>query len=169
MTTEHAEAFKRLLPHSAETISPEQMIEISMRHESFEFDGDIDGIMSTLIDAPVYELHPHSVRITGTEAVRLFYERTLWIFAQLDPRKKEVQTREIGSIAFGENHLAAVFSDEFEFPDGTRKRIQSLAVVEFRGDLMVGERLYFDYDLVGIIDESLGEDFFARPDVTELG
>jgi hypothetical protein len=169
MTTEHAESFKKLVPRSAETLTPDEMIELCMLHELFEFDNDIDGIMSTLIDTPVYELYPQGVRISGVHAVRLFYERTLWIFRQLDSRAKDVETRRIISIGFGDTHLAAELSDDLEFPDGTRRRVQTLAVVEFRGDLMVGERLYFDHALASLIDQSLGEDFFARPDVTTPG
>ena len=168
MTTEHAEAFKKLVSRSAEPLAPDRMIHLCMEHEAFEFDDDIDGIMSTLVDTPLYELYPQGVRITGADAVRLFYERTLWIFRQLDPRGKDVETRQVVSLGFGDTHLAAELSDEFEFPDGTRRRLQSLAVVEFRGDLLVGERLYFDLSLASLIDESLGEDFFARPDVTAV-
>lgn len=168
MATEHAESFKRLVPRAAGTLSGDRMIELCMWHESFEFDGDIDGIMSTLIEVPLYELYPRGVRITGREAVRLFYERTVWIFRQLDPRGRDEQTREVVSIAFGDTHLAAELSDVFELPDGTRRRLKSAAIVEFEGDRLVGERLYLDTILSALIEESLGEEFFARPDVTEL-
>jgi hypothetical protein len=168
MATEHAESFKKLIPGSGEALTPDRMIELCMRHESFEFDNDVDGIMSTLIDTPVYELYPRGVRIKGPDAVRVFYERTLWIFRQLDPRERELETRQVVSIAFGDTHLAAEFSDVFELPNGTTKRLQSIAVVQFQGDLLVGERLYLDHILGSLIDQSLGADFFARPDVTEL-
>src|SRR6266536_2926981 len=121
MTTEaeYTDTFKNIVPKSDEALTPEKMTEILMKHELFEFDEDLDGVLTTLIDVPVYELHPQGYRITGKEAVREFYERTLPIFIQFDHRRKKVDTREITCIAFTDNQLVAELNDDFEFPDGS--------------------------------------------------
>jgi hypothetical protein len=168
MTSDHAEAFKSQVPRSDGTLTPDRMLELAMRHELFEFDNDLDGILATLIETPVYELYPQGIRFTGVEAVRAFYERTLWMFRQLDYRPTGVDTRRVVSVAFGDSHLTAELNAEFTTRDGVRKRVQSIAVVEFQGELMVGERLYCDEALAGLFDESLGEDFYARPDVARI-
>jgi hypothetical protein len=161
----HIRAPKEPVP-SGDALTPERMLELCNRHEQFEFAGDLEGIMSTLVEHPRYELFPRGVRITGTDAVRVFYERLLPIFRGLDPAGKDVPTREVVSIAFGEHHLAAELVDVFDLPDGTRRRLQSSAVVEFCGDLLLGERLYLDSALGALFEATLGEDFFARPDVS---
>jgi hypothetical protein len=170
MTTEaeYTETFKNLVPQSGEPLTREKMTEILMRHELFEFDEDLDGVMTTLIDVPVYELHPQGYRITGREAVRVLYERTLPIFLQFDYRRKEVDTRDIKCVAFSDNQIAAELNDEFEFPDGSRKRVYLTVIAEFSGDLVVGERLYLDNKLAGLYEDALGEDFFALPGVAKL-
>ena len=140
MTTEaeYTEAFKSLLPQSEEALTPEKMTEILMRHELFEFDEDLDGVMTTLIDVPVYELQPQGYRITGKDAVRVMYERTLPIFIQFDYRRKAIDTRDITCVAFNDNQIVAELNDEFEFPDGSRQRVYLMVIAEFSGDLVVG-------------------------------
>ncbi len=170
MTTEaeYTDTFKNLVPKSDEALTPEKMTEILMRHELFEFDEDIDGVLTTLVDNPVYELYPQGCRISGMDAVRVLYERTLPIFLQFDYRRKPVDTRDITCIAFSDNQLVAELNDEFEFPDGTRKRVYLMVIAEFSGDAIVGERLYLDHKLAGLYEDALGPDFFARQDVTKL-
>jgi hypothetical protein len=171
MTTaaEYAEdAFKKRVHGGSEKLTPDRMIELAMQHELYEFDADVDGIMSTLVDVPVYELYPQAIRISGRDAVRTFYELTMPIVLQFDYRKKEVDTREIVCAAFSEYQVASEVNAEFEFPDGTTKRIHLMCVGEFSGDLMVGERLYCDHALAGLYDEVLGPGFYDLPGVTKL-
>jgi hypothetical protein len=170
MTTEaeYTEAFQSLLPQSEETVTPEQMTETLMRHELFEFDEDLDGVMTTLVDVPVYELHPQAYRITGKEAVREMYERTLPVFIQFDHRRHEVDTREIKCVAFSNNQMAAELAADFVFPDGETRRVHLTCIAEFSGDKVVGERLYLDHKLAELYDQALGPDFFELPGVTKL-
>jgi hypothetical protein len=163
---EYLDLFKQVMPQSRPKLSPERMTELGMQHELFEFNTDIDGLMNTLVDEPVYELHPRGATIKGRAAVRLFYERTLHIYQQWDQRKGQ-QTRKILSIAYGDCHMAVEVEDDFEFPNGARKRVQFMVAVEYRQDgKMYGERLYADQELAAVIDGALGADFFDRPDVT---
>ncbi len=170
MTTEaeYTEEFKKVVAKTQERLTPEQMTEILMRHELFEFDENLDAVLTTLVDTPVYELQPLGYRITGREAVRLMYERTLPIILQFDYRRKQVDVREIPCVAFSDNQLAAEMNDEIELPDGTRKRVYLMCVAEYSGDALVGERLYLDSTLARMYEDALGPDFFARRDVTKL-
>jgi hypothetical protein len=170
MTTEaeYTETFKKLIPEDSEALTPEQMTEVLMRHELAEFDNKLDDVMSTLVEEPVYELHPQAIRFSGRDAVRGFYERTLGFLNQFDHRGKEVDTREIVCVAFTGNQLVAELNEELELPNGTRKRVYLVTVVEYRGDKIVGERLYCDHVLAGLFDNALEEDFYSLPGVVRL-
>jgi len=96
------------------------------------------------------------------------YVRTLPIFIQFDHRRKPVDTRDVTCVAFSGNQLVAELNDEFEFPDGSKKRVYLMVIAEYRGDLLVGERLYLDEKLAGLWSDALGADFFTLPGVTKL-
>jgi hypothetical protein len=162
------EAYRDRVPQVAEKLTPDRMIELAMEHEVFEFANDVDGIMSTLVDEPVYELYPQGVRISGREAVRRFYELTMPIVLQFDYRRKALDTREITCAAFSDNQIASEVNCEFDFPDGTTRRVYLMCVGEFRGGLMYGERIYCDQALAGLYDSVLGPDFYELPGVTRL-
>lgn len=151
--------------------SPEraaQMIDINLRYAQCFLDGDFDGMEECLVETPVFEAFPEAVRITGREAVRVRSER---LFAttmrQLDPRTGE-NTHEISAVGFGEDVLIHEFSNEFEMPDGTMRRCHMLAVVQFEGDKMVGERVYTDRYLDAQKLETMGADFYDLPGVTQI-
>jgi hypothetical protein len=162
------EAYRNRVPQVAEKLTPDRMIELAMEHEVFEFANDVDGIMSTLVDEPVYELYPQGVRISGREAVRRFYELTMPIVLQFDYRRKAVDTREITCAAFSDNQIASEVNCEFDFPDGTTRRVHLMCIGEFRGDLMYGERIYCDHALAELYDSVLEPEFYELPGVTRL-
>ena len=62
----------------------------------------------------------------------------------------------------------AELNDDFLFPDGSRRRVYLMVIAEYRGDKIVGERLYLDEKLAGLYTDALGPDFAELPGVTRL-
>jgi len=150
-------------------LAPERMAELAMQHEQYEFEQDVDKIMATLVDQPVFEFFPQGFRVEGRDAVRKMYERlVVSILPQLDTRK-EVQTRDIKGFACGESALLAEIEDDFVFPDGSTKRIRMAATVHFDGEAIHGETTYLDADLATVFDSVLWTpDFIALPGVSKV-
>lgn len=145
----------------------EQMIAVNSAYAQCFMDGDFDGMLEHLVEEPVFELYPVGVRIVGREAVRERSKRLFPMASQNDTRA--AQTHRITASTAGQDVLIHEFSNVYTFADGTRRRCYSIAVVPFEGNKMVGERVYTDEHLGRLRVQLLGEDFFARPDVTLLG
>lgn len=145
-----------------------RMIEVNLVYAQHYFDGDFERMFDCLIECPVFEHYPRAVRIEGRDAVRERSKRSYsTVIRQLDPRKGP-DTHYIASSCVGEHVLIHEFSNLFVLPDGTSERCYTLAVVPFRGDSMVGERIYSDRHLSSMNERTFGVDFEARADVTLL-
>jgi len=61
----------------------QQMAELGARHALLEGQGDLEGVLATLVDDPVYEFHPLGRRMAGGELVRQFYTQFVERFLPL--------------------------------------------------------------------------------------
>ena len=60
-----------------------QMAELGGRHALLEAQGDLEGLLATLVDDPVYEFHPLGRRMAGGAVVREFYAQFVERFLPL--------------------------------------------------------------------------------------
>jgi hypothetical protein len=151
-------------------LSPERMMELLAEHEKYEFDNDLDRVMATLVEHPVYELHPQKLRIEGRDAVREFYRRVLPEFVNsglLKPRDAK-PTRNLKSLVFGDSYLMSEMHDELKLSDGNTTRVRVMGFADFEDGKILGERLFSDYDLAEWLDSLLGPDFVDVPGVTTI-
>jgi len=155
-------------------------------HGEFERVNDIEGVMSTLVDNPVFEFHPQNIRVEGRAAVREMYTRLcntiLPQFATDDRRRKATSADEFGGQGarmmalaadmtgkfLPENQSRMFFELEMNYtPDsGPTRRFRFFQIVTFEGEKMVGERTYNDAECAALFDAALGADFFTLPGVT---
>lgn len=167
----HGPAGARLLDapnHVASRERAARMLEIDLEYAECYFNGDFDGMEEYLVDVPAYEFYPQAIRMTGKEAVRARSERGFkTTMKQLDPYRNE-DTREYRALAFSDDHMIGETTATFVLPDGTKKRCSYIAVIEFDGDKMVGERIYSDHYHARLRDTKFGPDFLKVPGVTLL-
>jgi hypothetical protein len=163
----------------------ERMQELLGIHGEYERRNDIDGVMSTLVDNPIFEFHPQNIRVQGRTAVREMYTRLcntiLPHFATDNQARKTGSADQFGSKGSLMFALAADTTGKF-LPDdesrmffeldiaysphrGPAARHRIFQIVTFRGELMVGERTYTDADCAALFDAALGVDFFLLPGV----
>lgn len=147
----------------------QEMLDIDLGYAACFFNRDFDGMEKHLVDNPDYEMQPLGLRITGRDAVRERSERLqAHTIAQIDPRSAVEETREIRSVAYGEDVMVVEWSNDFTLPDGSRKRCYSVAIIPYEGDKMVGERVYTCQNFAELRKHALGEDFTEVDGVTKL-
>lgn len=113
----------------------EQMHELGTRHAQLEADGDLDGVMATLVEDPVYEFWPIGLRARGREAVRRYYEHLIEVFIPTQRGYRLVDEW------LSERSLIQEYDIETEGPGGPiRDRV--IGVLWADGELMGGERVW---------------------------
>ena len=117
------------------TSDPEHLLAVTGRRIAAVQSGDVDAVMATLVDEPVFDLLPIRLRLRGHDNVRRYYHHFLG----------EVMTRATGGrlvgTYVGENEVAYEFVTTYANDAGT-ETFSILAVQPVIGDRVVGERLY---------------------------
>lgn len=138
----------------------EHMEAVLNAHETAEFNNDLEAVMATLVDNPVFELPAVGLRLEGQDAIREMYRRFLGAGDKLniwaDRRVHAISDNELVREAF-------VY---FDTPEG-RVTGQYCVVLTFEGDKLVGERFYMDSSFAEVMGEALG-DILTLPGVTRL-
>lgn len=90
----------------------EKMRALGTLHAQLEIDGDLEGVMATLVEDPVYEFWPVGLRARGREAVRRYYEHLIDVFI---PTQRGFQLLEEW---LSERSLAQEYAIEINTPQG---------------------------------------------------
>lgn len=142
----------------------EQMEEILIVHETAEFDNDLDAVMATLTDTPVYELPSIGWHIQGAEGVRELYKR--WLTGA---EKRNVWAeKRVQAYSMDEN---ALIRDAYVFYDNDKgKRVTGRysTAISFDGGLISGERMFMETPFAKLMYDILGADFADVPGVSTL-
>ena len=127
----------------------EQMEEVLVAHETAEFNMDLDGVMDTLVDHPVFEMPAVGIRIEGKEAVREMYRR----FLAGGDRMNIWADRRVHAVS--DNELVREAYVYFDTPEG-RVTGQYCVVMTFEGNKLLGERFFMDSSFAKATSEALG-------------
>jgi hypothetical protein len=60
--------------------SADQMYELGTRHAMLEAEGDLEGVMATVVPDPIYDFWPVGLRATGQDAIRRYYRHLIDVF-----------------------------------------------------------------------------------------
>ena len=58
----------------------DQMYALGTKHATLEAEGDLEGVMATVVPDPVYEFWPIGRRATGEAAIRRYYQHLMDVF-----------------------------------------------------------------------------------------
>lgn len=111
------------------------MAELGGRHADLEGRGELEPLLETLAEDPVYEFPPQGLRMQGDAAVRRFYSHFIDHFLGL---RRDV---ELLSEWVSKDSLAQEYDVWLDI-DGTVERHRVLGVLIRRGRLLGGERVY---------------------------
>lgn len=151
----------------------QEMLDIDMKYGAYFHNRDFEGMETCLVDSPDFEMQPLGLRIQGKAAYRERSRRLQKaVVAQLDPKgrssKEDSANQVFRSIAFGKDVMIIEWSANHTLPDGSRKRCYTIAVVEYEGQKIVGERVYTCQNAATLRGHALGADFLDVEGVSKL-
>ncbi len=142
------------------------MVAVWERHVAAEFDAkDVDATMPTMTSTPFVNHVPVMTGGVGFDNVRSFYSR-YFLTGHPDDTVSLPVARTVGSNRIVEE-LIHSFTHDIEMPwilpgvppTGKKVEVAIVAVVEFEGDRIAGERIYWDQASVlaqvGLLDASM--------------
>jgi hypothetical protein len=132
------------------------------RHVVAETGDDVDALMATLVQDPVYEFHPCGLTMRGQDAVQRFYQQFFEHFVSLR------DSYELLSEWVSEESVAQEYDIGLRV-DGKVEHFRVIGVLYAEGELLGGERVYgserFVQLLTGVLFDELSpiEPGGARP------
>jgi hypothetical protein len=140
-------------------LTKEQMLEILLRHDRAEADGDLEAVMATVSPNPHYEFHPAGITLDTFDAVKELYRTALPGYVPLLETAKQLN--------FWHNDTGCAAEFEFTFPleSGELHRAQLFVILDFDGELVQAERSYLDHELAKHHKALLGDELFKLPGV----
>ncbi|WP_157218135.1 nuclear transport factor 2 family protein [Flavisphingomonas formosensis] len=113
---------------------------VAYRHAETEGAGDLDAILATMEDEPVYDFYPVARRFRGMDRTRRYYRHFI---ADVRPRIAgfEQHSEWIGPDGAVQEYSVTVIDPE---ADGGTRTYRILGILTFGDVLLSGERLYAD-------------------------
>ena len=151
----------------------QEMLDIDMQYAAHFHNRDFKGMETCLVGSPDFEMQPLGRRIKGKSADRERSKRLQKaVVAQLDPKNrssnKDTANQVFRSVAFGKDVMIVEWSADHTLPDGSRKRCYTIAVVQYEGQKIVGERVYTCQNAATLRGHALGADFLDVEGVSKL-
>ncbi len=115
--------------------SREQMAELGTRHSMLEARGELEPLLETLVEDPVYEFHPIGLCVRGGDQVRRFYTQFCERFLPMR------HGYELIAQWVSESSVAQEYDVSLRV-DGRVEQHRVLGVLYASGELLGGERVY---------------------------
>ena len=131
-------------------ISPQHLLEVTGRRVAAVQSGDIDAVMASLVDEPVFDFFPLGLRLSGHDDVRRYYGHFL---TEVIPRSQGT----LVATLVGEREVAFEFVTAVATSAGGLETFRILAVQPVVGNRVAGERLYASERYVRVI---VGDDLW---------
>lgn len=124
----------------------------AVRHIYVESHDDLEGTLATLIDDPVYELHPIGLKMRGRALVRRYYEH---FFAEA---RRHVIDYVVHGNCYGATAMTVEVTVSWRYDDGSVRDFRNLTVLPYGEGGITGERMYAEDDFfIGLFGPILGE------------
>jgi hypothetical protein len=123
----------------------DKMRKLVQKHADLETKLDLEGVLATLVENPIYEFHPCRLRLQGKENVRQFYQDHFDTFFPLI--KSHVSINECW-----DEHSACLEYDLYlkDTHDSTRAYRIMVVLTEINS-LLIGERFYVEDELARLM------------------
>lgn len=125
----------------------EDMKELVKNHGDFEERLDIDGVLATLVEDPVYEIYPARLKLQGKKDVKIFYREHFDTFFPL------IESSKLINEWWGPESAAFEY-DLFLKAPYTGDPYRVLVVLTAKNNLLLGERFYISDELAQIFSGS---------------
>ena len=118
------------------TSNTSSLLDIAHAHAAAEAVDDIDTVMETLDDDPLYELQPVGLGFRGREAAKFYYD---YFFGTV---KDLIAGYDLRGEWANDLGLAQEYVIHFRLPDGTEESHPCFSILVYGESKLSGERLY---------------------------
>jgi hypothetical protein len=114
------------------------------KHADAESEHDLEGVLATLVENPVYEIYPARLKLEGKENVRAFYRQHFDSFFPLISSFTLINE-------WWESETACMEYDLFLKEPYAEKPYRILVILTAKNNLLLGERFYVSEELAQIM------------------
>ncbi len=123
----------------------EKIRQLVQKHADLEVKLDLEGVLGTLADCPIYEFYPARLKLEGKENIRKFYRQHFDCFF---PKIKSFQL--INEWA-NENAVCFEYDLYLKEPFDPNRVFRIMVVVTAKDSLLLGERFFVEDELVRLM------------------
>lgn len=135
-----------LIPITAmqSTMTIEDMKKLVQKHSDFEAKKDLQGVLSTLVEDPVYEIYPAQLKLQGKKNVSTFYREHFDAFFPL------ITSHTLINEWWGPETACKEYDLFFKAPYAG-KPYRIMVVLTAKNHLLLGERFYVSQELAKLM------------------
>ncbi|WP_380872373.1 hypothetical protein ACFB49_33150 [Sphingomonas sp. DBB INV C78] len=117
----------------------------AIRHIYLESHDDLEGTLGTLVQHPVYELHPIGLKMQGKALVRRYYEH---FFGEA---RRHVVDYVVHGYCYGETSMTVEVTISWRYDDGVIRNFRNLTVLPYGSNGITGERMYAEDEFFRVL------------------
>lgn len=123
----------------------DEMRNIVKKHADLETQLDLDGVLATLVDNPIYEFHPDRLRLEGKENIRQFYQDHFNYFFPL------IKSHTLINECWDANSACLEYDIYLKEPYDPNHAYRINVVLTEKNSLLIGERFYVENELARLM------------------
>lgn len=129
-------------------LTDDPMRKLVHKHVEMETHFDLEGVLETLVDHPVYEFYPMRLKLEGKENIREFYREH---FDKFFPR---IHSHNLINEWWGPQTACMEYDVYLKAPLDPNRVYRIMVVLTAKGSLLTGERFYAEEELVRLMTGS---------------
>lgn len=127
------------------TMALYEMRTLVQKHADLETKLDIDGVLATLIENPIYEFYPDRLRLEGKENIRQFYRDHFDSFFPL------IKSSVLINECWDANTACLEYDLYLQPPYNPERAYRIMTVLTKENSLLIGERFYVENELARLM------------------
>lgn len=129
------------------------MRSLVQKHADLELKLDLDGVLATLVENPIYEFHPARLRLEGKENIREFYQEHFNSFFPL------LKSHELINECWDEHSVSMEYDIYLKPPYDPNRPYRIMVSLTEENGLLIGERFYVEDELARLMAGKTFEKF----------
>lgn len=126
-------------------MSIDEMHKLVKKHSDCETNLDLEGVLGTLVDSPIYEFHPARLRLEGKENIKQFYHEHFDSFFPL------IESHTLINECWDTHRVCMEYDLCLKAPYDLKRAYRIMVVLTRKASLLIGERFYVDIELARLM------------------
>jgi hypothetical protein len=122
-----------------------EMRELVKNHADLEVKLDLEGVLNTLVDSPIYEFYPARLKLEGKNNVRQFYRDHFDYFFP------KIKSHTLINEWWKEDAACLEYDLYLKEPFDSKRAYRILVVLKAKDSLLLGERFYLEDELIRLM------------------